>query len=83
MAKKRLSKVDLVEALSLHVDVGTKAAATRIIDFIFDEIKTQVSEGNAMALPGFGKFVPFTRSNGEVTPKFRAFGDFKTSLSTK
>lgn len=77
----RINRPALIEELSLHVDIPSKAAATRILDFIVEQITTNVSAGNTVTISKFGKFEPFTRTNGTVTPKFRAYGDFKQAVS--
>lgn len=77
----RVNRDALIEELSLHVDVGSKAAATRILNFIIDKITDEVVNGNSVAISRFGKFVPFKRSNGDIVPKFRAFSAFKASVA--
>ena len=74
----RLNKQHLAEDLALQVDVGSKAAALRIIDHLVEKIKDELTNGNEVSISTFGKFEPFTRSNGQVTPKFRPFTDFKS-----
>lgn len=77
----RINRSALIEELSLHVDVPSKAAAARIIDFLIEQITDNVVAGNTVSISGFGKFVPFTRLNGDVTPKFRPYKDFVTAVS--
>lgn len=53
--EKIYKKADLVEDLVLHTDVkdNTKAAASRLVEFIFDKIKTKAVEGYDINLSGF------------------------------
>ena len=77
----RINRPALIEELSLHIDVPSKAAAARIIDFLFEQITDNVTAGNTVSISGFGKFEPFTRTNGAITPKFRPYKDFKQAVS--
>lgn len=63
----KYTKLDLVAAAALHVDIETKAEATRIIDFIFDTIKEQVILGNDVALPSIGTIVTVDRAARTAT----------------
>lgn len=67
----RISKQDFIDSLSLHVDIETKAEATRILSYILEELTDAMVRGDTVHLSGFGKFEPFTRTNGKVSPKFR------------
>ena len=67
---ERYNKAQLVEDLSLHIDVQSKAAAIRIIDFITETIAEQLAQGNDVTIGSFGKFEKFTRQNGTTTPSF-------------
>ena len=57
---KIYKKADLVEDLTLHTDVkdNTKAASSRLVEFIFDKIKTKVAEGYDVDLYGFVNMKP-------------------------
>ena len=48
------SKTDLVNDLSLHNEISSKANATRIIDFIFDTLESQIVSGKDTVIPGIG-----------------------------
>ena len=58
--EKIYKKADLVEDLTLHTDVkdNTKAASSRLVEFIFDKIKTKVAEGYNVDLYGFVNMKP-------------------------
>ena len=77
----RINRSALIEELSLHVDVPSKAAAARIIDFITEQITDNVVAGNTVTISGFGKFEPYKRLNGSIIPKFRPYKDFKQAVS--
>ena len=77
---ERYNKAQLVEDLSLHIDVQSKAAAVRIIDFITETIAEQLAKGNDVTIGSFGKFEKFTRQNGTTTPKFRAYSALKATV---
>ena len=52
----------LISDLALQEDVGSNAAATRILDFIEAKVKEQVAAGNEVAFSQkFGKFYPVTQ----------------------
>lgn len=78
-----LNKQALVSNLQLH-DLFADVPKTQILAFVedfFGMISTEVIAGNTVSISGFGKFEPFTRSNGVVTPKFRPFTAFKDALA--
>lgn len=50
---KQYSKANLVEELALLNDVESGAAASRIVEFIFDKIRTNVTSGTDVNLAGF------------------------------
>lgn len=48
------SKDNLIEDLSLHNEISSKANARRIVDFIFDTLSDRIVEGNDTVIPGIG-----------------------------
>ena len=78
-----LNKEALAVEIGLHEIFGniSKTKTKEFIEDFFDTIATQVAEGNTVSIAGFGKFTPFTRTNGETVPKFYAFQAFKDRLS--
>lgn len=48
------TKANLVEALTLHNEIDSKAQATRIIDHIFESLTTAIAEGNDTVIPNIG-----------------------------
>jgi len=89
-----MTKAQLVDALSLQADIGTKAAATRTIEFVIATIKTELIAGNSVDISGLGKFEAklqkgktgtamgkaYTTSD-KMVPKFRASNAFKTAIA--
>lgn len=82
-----MKKTDLVPVVMSAGDIETKAAATRIVDAIFDTITQELSKGGEVAIAGFGTFRVARRAErqgrnpktGEaitiaasIKPKFRA-----------
>jgi DNA-binding protein HU-beta len=52
---KRISKADLVDSISAEVGI-TKAHTKSVIDSFLGEIQSAVSQGDSVALTGFGTF---------------------------
>lgn len=48
------TKANLVEALTLHNEIDSKAQATRLVDFIFETLTTAITEGNDTVIPNIG-----------------------------
>ena len=91
-----MTKAQLVDKLSLESDIGTKAAATRTIDFIIATIKEELIAGNTVDISGLGKFsarlqkgstgkVPGTNdtyvTQDKMIPKFKAAVPFKDAIA--
>ena len=57
-----LNKKALAEKLVEAGYVGTKKAATEIVDALFEEMTNTLSEGNTVDIYGFGKFEVVTRN---------------------
>lgn len=79
----RINREALVEQIMLHdvFEQATKSQITDFVNFFFDNIQEQVAAGNEVAIPGFGKFQKYQRTNGEYKPKFSAFAEFKQQVS--
>lgn len=50
-----MNKSQLIDAISEHADIS-KAAATRALDALTDNITKALAEGDSVALVGFGTF---------------------------
>jgi DNA-binding protein HU-beta len=50
-----ISKTNLVDSVSVNEGI-TKADAKRIIDSLFDTVKTEVANGNTVTVVGFGSW---------------------------
>lgn len=50
-----ISKTNLVDSVSVNEGI-TKADAKRIIDSLFDAVKTEVANGNTVTVVGFGSW---------------------------
>lgn len=78
-----MNKSQIVEQLQLHeifANVSKKQTQEFVEDF-FTMIEDQIVEGNAVTIPGFGKFEGYTRTNGVKTPKFRPYKAFKEKVA--
>lgn len=51
------SKQNLIEDLTLHNEINSKAHATRIVDFIFERIKDSIIAGEDTTIPLIGTAV--------------------------
>ena len=76
----RISKRQLVEELALHNDLGTNAAASRVLETLITKITDEVAAGNSIVISGLGKFEPATLQSGKRVPKFRPSEQFKRSV---
>ena len=91
-----MTKLTLVDLLSLESDIGTKAAASRTVEFIIKTIKDEVAKGNTVDLSGLGSFVPALQkgksgkvpgtdteysTEDKMVPKFRAGKQFKDAVA--
>jgi nucleoid DNA-binding protein len=75
----RHNKDSIVAELQLHeafVD-APKYKVKEFVEDFFQSIADKVAAGDTISVAGFGKFEPFTRGNGTVTPKFRPAKAFK------
>ena len=92
-----MNKTDLAVKVAEQTGVP-KAYATRVINLIFDEIKTAVVNGDTAQFVGFGTFSAVEKKartgknpqTGETikiaakrAPKFKAGTDFKTAVAAK
>lgn len=79
----RLNIKDLTNEIMLHTafENASKAQVEDVLRTILSTITTRVAAGDAVALPGFGKFENFERSNGVKTPKFRPSKQFKDAVA--
>lgn len=79
----RLNIKDLTNEVMLHEAFAevSKAKVEDALRTIFATIQSKVEAGDAVAIPGFGKFENFTRSNGAKTPKFRPSSTFKAAVA--
>lgn len=77
-----MNKQQLITGLSFHNDVadGTNSAASRILNFVLENIQNEVAKGNKVSIAGFGKFYPYTLASGKTVPKFKAYKGFKTRV---
>lgn len=73
----RFNKHDLASKLAESDLFDTKKSALEALELITSTIAGIVVEGNAVAIPDFGKFEAYTRENGKVKPKFTPFTSFK------
>lgn len=80
-----INKEALAEELYLHdifAELPKKQTKEFVEDF-FEMISNHVIDGNTVSISGFGKFEPYTKKDGGVTPKFRPFTKFKDSVANK
>lgn len=78
-----MNKTALAEKVLEFDNFETKKQAIEFVEDFFKIIRDTVAEGNAVSIPGFGKFEPYTRQNGTVKPKFVPFTAFKEQLTAK
>ena len=80
---QRLNIKDLTNEISLHTALAdvSKAQVEDILRTVFSTISTKVIAGDAVAIPGFGKFESYTSStSGKKSPKFRPSSVFKDAV---
>lgn len=88
-----MTRAELLHELALCHDLGTKAAAERVLDHLTGLITAQLAEGNSVALgQSFGTLKPVTRSGvstlGDKKPyttksvKFSISAPFKRTLNS-
>lgn len=90
--------IDKIVASSKPGDIASKAAATRLVEMVFDTIAEEVVSGNDVLLVGFGTFKAVKRAErtsrnpqtGEtikipatVVPKFKPGKAFKDAVAKK
>lgn len=78
----RINKKALAETLETY-DAFVEMPKYKIEQFIedfFGIISAHVTNGNEVAVAGFGKFEKYTKQDGTFKPKFTAFSDFKTAV---
>lgn len=83
-----IRKQDIINELSLHelfVD-QPKVKVKQFVEDFFQNIIDNVTEGNEVAVAGFGKFYKYERTadgkgTGAYTPKFKPAKAFKDSVS--
>lgn len=91
-----MNKKELVEEMSLLSDIESAAAASRILEFVIDKVKTEVKAGNEVNISGLGKFISVLQkgksgkvpgtgasytSADKVVPKFKASAQFKALIA--
>lgn len=88
-----MTRKELLQELALCQDLGTKAAADRVLDHLITIVTTQLAAGNTVALgQSFGSLKPVTRSGvstlGDKKPyttksvKFSISAPFKRTLNS-
>jgi len=77
---KRLNKRDLARTLWEAGLADTLVAGERLVDALTNTVVSEVVAGNEVCIAGFGKFEPYTRTNGTVKPKFIPFKAFKDAM---
>ena len=88
-----MTRIELLKELALCHDLGTKAAAERVLDHLESIIRAEIVLGNSVALgQSFGTFKPSTRSGvstlGDKKPyttksvKFSISAPFKRILNS-
>ncbi len=88
-----MTRKELLQELALCQDLGTKAAAERVLDHLISTVTTQLAAGNSVALgQSFGSLKPITRSGvstlGGKKPyttksvKFSISAPFKRTLNS-
>ncbi len=88
-----MTRAELLQELALCHDLGTKAAAERVLNHLESIITTQLAIGNSVALgQSFGTLKPVTRSGvstlGDKKPyttksvKFSISAPFKRTLNS-
>ena len=88
-----MTRKELLQELALCQDLGTKAAAERVLDHLTSVIAAQLAAGNSVALgQSFGTFKPVTRTGvstlGDKKPystksvKFSISAPFKRTLNS-
>jgi len=77
---KRLNKKALARTLQEAELVETLTAGEHLVDVLTNTVVSEVVAGNEVSLAGFGKFIPYTRTNGTVKPKFVPFKAFKDAM---
>ena len=97
MAKKTLTKADVVEAVAKAADLPKKAAAAAV-DAVLDTITAALAKGNKVQLTGFGTFevrktkkrtARNPRTGEEITvparnrPVFKAGAKLKNAVAKK
>lgn len=78
-----MNKKALAERIYEFDNFTGKGQAREFLEDFLQIIKDEVIAGNTVNLAGFGKFEPYVRGNGEVTPKFRPFTAFKLAVAAK
>lgn len=88
-----MTRKELIQEMALCTDLGTQAAAERVLDHLTTLITKQIAEGNSVALgQSFGTLKPVTRSGvstlGDKKPyttksvKFSISAPFKRTLNS-
>jgi len=88
-----MTRKELLQELALCQDLGTKAAAERVLDHLISTVTAQLAAGNEVALgQSFGTFKPVTRTGvstlGDKKPystksvKFSISAPFKRTLNS-
>lgn len=73
-----MNRQQIIDQLANHNRLGSKAAATEVLDELITIITDSIIKGDDVYLgQAIGGFKQFTRSNGIKTPKFRPSAAFK------
>lgn len=80
-----MTKAKLIDAMASHNDIGSKAKANRILDFIKSTIIEELQAGNEVALgQDFGTFKPVTKAARKgINPTTKQPIDIAASKSAK
>lgn len=60
MSSKKVTKIDLVEAIYQTTEFE-KQVVQKVVDQLFEQVKASLSEGSTIELRGFGTFEPRLR----------------------
>jgi nucleoid DNA-binding protein len=80
---ENLNKKALADRIAEYDNFSTKVQAQEFLDDIIGLIVDTIVDGKVVSIAGFGKFESYTRTNGQVVPKFRAFTKFKEAVAAK
>ena len=58
---EKMNKSELIDALASHGEM-TKVAAAKYLEALIETITTELTDGNEVAIPGFGTFATSNRA---------------------